>query len=167
MEIIYMENHVGCDVSNHLKSPAIMNLREPEKQILDDFEHKVTNKMQKYGDEPDFPKLENYGLTRMELDDYLFDKQAILDMGGSKRTQLTVGGFVTVIPVLILSCFPDKSPIYENGKAMTTIIAIIIGLLLACFCKALLQMVILYRVNKHKETKMETFIKAVLFYEKR
>ena len=144
-----------------------MNLREPEKQILDDFEHKVTNKMQKYGDEPDFPKLENYGLTRMELDDYLFDKQAILDMGGSKRTQLTVGGFITVIPVLILSCFPDKSPIYENGKVMTTIIAIIIGLLLACFCKALLQMVILYRVNKHKETKMETFIKAVLFYEKR
>lgn len=144
-----------------------MNLREPEKLILDDFEHKVTNKMQKYGDEPDFPKLENYGLTRMELDDYLFDKQAILDMGGSKRTQLTVGGFITVIPVLILSCFPDKSPIYENGKAMTTIIAIIIGLLLACFCKALLQMVILYRVNKHKETKMETFIKAVLFYEKR
>lgn len=144
-----------------------MNLREPEKQILDDFEHKVTNKMQKYGDEPDFPKLENYGLTRMELDDYLFDKQAILDMGGSKRTQLTLGGFITVIPVLILSCFPDKSPIYENGKAMTTIIAIIIGLLLACFCKALLQMVILYRVNKHKETKMETFIKAVLFYEKR
>lgn len=144
-----------------------MNLREPEKQILDDFEHKVTNKMQKYGDEPDFPKLENYGLTRMELDDYLFDNQAILDMGGSKRTQLTVGGFITVIPVLILSCFPDKSPIYENGKAMTTIIAIIIGLLLACFCKALLQMVILYRVNKHKETKMETFIKAVLFYEKR
>lgn len=144
-----------------------MNLREPEKQILDDFEHKVTNKMQKYGDEPDFPKLENYGLTHMELDDYLFDKQAILDMGGSKRTQLTVGGFITVIPVLILSCFPDKSPIYENGKAMTTIIAIIIGLLLACFCKALLQMVILYRVNKHKETKMETFIKAVLFYEKR
>lgn len=144
-----------------------MNLREPEKQILDDFEHKVTNKMQKYGDEPDFPKLENYGLARMELDDYLFDKQAILDMGGSKRTQLTVGGFITVIPVLILSCFPDKSPIYENGKAMTTIIAIIIGLLLACFCKALLQMVILYRVNKRKETKMETFIKAVLFYEKR
>ena len=144
-----------------------MNLREPEKQILDDFEHKVTNKMQKYGDEPDFPKLENYGLTRMELEDYLFDKQAILDMGGSKRTQLTVGGFITVIPVLILSCFPDKSPIYENGKAMTTIIAIIIGLLLASFCKALLQMVILYRVNKYKETKMETFIKAVLFYEKR
>jgi hypothetical protein len=117
------------------------------------------------GANADFPKFENYGITRMDLDDYLFDKQAILDMGGSKRTQLTVGGFITVIPVLILSCFPDKSPIYENGKALTTVIALIIGLLLACFFKALLQMIIAYRVNKHKETQMETFIKAVLFYE--
>ena len=108
-----------------------MNLREPEKQILDDFEHKVTSKIEKYGANADFPKFENYGITRMDLDDYLFDKQAILDMGGSKRTQLTVGGFITVIPVLILSCFPDKSPIYENGKALTTVIALIIGLLLA------------------------------------
>lgn len=144
-----------------------MNLKEPEKQILDDFEHKVTNRIEKYGDQPDFPKLENYSITRMELDDYLFDKQAILDMGGSKRTQLTVGGFVTVIPVLVLSCFPDKSPIYENGKALTTVVAILIGLLLACFLKALLQMLILYRVNKQKQTQMETYIKAVLFYTPR
>ena len=123
-----------------------MKLREPEKQILDDFEHKVTGKIAKYGNEPDFPKFENYGITRMELDDYLFDKQSILDMGGSKRSQLTIGGFITVLPVLVLSCFPDKSPVYDN---------------------ALLQMIIAYRVNHHKEPKMETFIKAVLFYEKR
>lgn len=144
-----------------------MKLREPEKQILDDFEHKVTGKIAKYGNEPDFPKFENYGITRMELDDYLFDKQAILDMGGSKRSQLTIGGFITVLPVLVLSCFPDKSPVYDNGKMLATVIAVIIGLLLACFVKALLQMIIVYRVNHHKEPKMETFIKAVLFYEKR
>lgn len=144
-----------------------MKLREPEKQILDDFEHKVTGKIAKYGNEPDFPKFENYGITRMELDDYLFDKQAKLDMGGSKRSQLTIGGFITVLPVLVLSCFPDKSPVYDNGKMLATVIAVIIGLLLACFVKALLQMIIAYRVNHHKEPKMETFIKAVLFYEKR
>ena len=143
-----------------------MNIREPEKQYIDDFEHKVTSKIERYGDEPDFPQLENYGITRLELDDYLFDKQAILDMGGSKRSQLTIGGIITVIPILILSAFPDKSPIYAHGKMLTTVIAIIIGLLIACFFKALLQMIILYRVNKHKETKMETYIKAVLFYEK-
>ncbi len=150
-----------------LKTSKIMKLREPEKQILDDFEHKVTGKIAKYGNEPDFPKFENYGITRMELDDYLFDKQAILDMGGSKRSQLTIGGFITVLPVLVLSCFPDQSPVYDNGKMLATVIAVIIGLLLACFVKALLQMIIAYRVNHHKEPKMETFIKAVLFYEKR
>lgn len=144
-----------------------MKLREPEKQILDDFEHKVTGKIAKYGNEPDFPKFENYDITRMELDDYLFDKQSILDMGGSKRSQLTIGGFITVLPVLVLSCFPDQSPVYDNGKMLATVIAVIIGLLLACFVKALLQMIIAYRVNHHKEPKMETFIKAVLFYEKR
>lgn len=144
-----------------------MKLREPEKQILDDFEHKVTGKIAKYGNEPDFPKFENYDITRMELDDYLFDKQSILDMGGSKRSQLTIGGFITVLPVLVLSCFPDQSPVYDNGKMLATVIAVIIGLLLACFVKALLQMLIAYRVNHHKEPKMETFIKAVLFYEKR
>jgi len=144
-----------------------MNLREPEKQILDDFEHKVTNKIEKYGDRPDFPKLENYGITRMDLDDYLFDKQAVLDMGGSKRTQLTVGGFITVIPVLVLSCFPDKAPVYAHGKALATVVAIVVGLLIACFFKALLQMIILYRINKQKQThtQMETYIKAVLFYQ--
>ena len=47
------------------------------------------------------------------------------------------------------------------------LLTVIIGLLMACFVKALLQMIIAYRVNHHKEPKMETFIKAVLFYEKR
>ncbi len=129
-----------------------MKLREPEKQILDDFEHKVTGKIAKYGNEPDFPKFENYGITRMELDDYLFDKQAILDMGGSKRSQLTIGGFITVIPVLVLSCFPDKSPIYENGKTLdhghSRHHRSAAGVFLS---RHLLQMIIAYRVNKHKE----------------
>ena len=83
-----------------------MKLREPEKQILDDFEHKVTGKIAKYGNEPDFPKFEDYGITRMELDDYLFDKQSILDMGGSKRSQLTIGGFITVLPRTGAVLFP-------------------------------------------------------------
>ena len=97
-----------------------MKLREPEKQILDDFEHKVTGKIAKYGNEPDFPKFENYGITRMELDDYLFDKQAILDMGGSKRSQLTIGGFLPVLPVPLspssLRLFSPLSPLFLQNS---------------------------------------------------
>ena len=46
-----------------------MNIREPEKQILNDFEHKVTSKIKLYGNYPDFPKMEDYGIEGMELDD--------------------------------------------------------------------------------------------------
>ena len=50
-----------------------MNLKDPEKEFFNDFEHKVTDKMKKYADRQDFPKVEDYGITRMELDDYLFE----------------------------------------------------------------------------------------------
>lgn len=142
-----------------------MNIREPEKQVIDDFEHRVTNKINKYGDLPDFPKLADYGIERMELEDYLFDKQAILDMGGSARAQLTTGGIITLLPVLVLSAFPDHSPIYVYGKMWTTVLAILLGLMIALFFKALLKLVISIRLSSNKDPKLESYIKAVLFYE--
>ena len=142
-----------------------MKLREPEKQILDDFEHKVAGKIAKYGNEPDFPKFENYGITRMELDDYLFDKQAILDMGGSSRNKLTVGGIITLLPVIVLSAFPDSAYIY--GKMGTTVLAIAVGLMLALCLYAVLKAVIRFRLARHADLKFETYIKAVLFYQPR
>ena len=109
-----------------------MNIREPEKQILNDFEHKVTSKIKLYGNYPDFPKMEDYGIEGMELDDYLFDKQAILDMGGSSRNKLTVGGIITLLPVIVLSAFPDSAYIY--GKMGTTVLAIAAVCFDKCHC---------------------------------
>lgn len=142
-----------------------MNIREPEKQILNDFEHKVTSKIKLYGNYPDFPKMEDYGIEGMELDDYLFDKQAILDMGGSSRNKLTVGGIITLLPVIVLSAFPDSAYIY--GKMGTTVLAITVGLMLALCLYAVLKAVIRFRLAHHTDLKFETYIKAVLFYQPR
>ena len=46
-----------------------MNLKDTEKEFFDDFEHKVTDKIKKYGDSYKFPKLEDYGIERMEWED--------------------------------------------------------------------------------------------------
>ncbi len=140
-----------------------MNLKDPEKEFFDDFEHKVKGKVAKYGDRPDFPKLEDYGIERMELEDYLFDKQAILDMGGTPRNKMTVGSIVTLIPIIILSAMPDSSYIY--GKTWTSVLAIAIGLMLTLCLFAVLKAVIQMRLSKHKDPKLESYIKAVLFYE--
>lgn len=111
-----------------------MNLKDPEKEFFDDFEHKVTDKIKKYGDRPNFPKLEDYGIERMELEDYLFDKQAIMDMGGTPRHKMTVGGIITLIPIIILSAMPDSAYVY--GKTWTSVLAIVIGLMLTlCFMR--------------------------------
>ncbi len=139
-----------------------MQLNEPEKQILNDFEHKVTNRMAKYADEPDFPKLENYGITRMELDDYLIDKQAILDFGGSKRMQYTVLGFLVILPVLILDMVPEDARPYG---IYTVFAAVGVGLLIAAFLKALQKMIISVKLKNQKDIKFEKYINAVLFYQ--
>lgn len=140
-----------------------MNLKDPEKEFFDDFEHKVTGKMKKYADRQDFPKVEDYGITRMELDDYLFDKQSILDMAGTPRTKMTVGGIITLLPVVILSAFPDNA--YVFGKMWTTVLAIVVGFMLYMCVYAFQKAIIQLRLSKHKDAKYESFLKAVLFYE--
>lgn len=140
-----------------------MSLKEPDKQYFDDYEHRITGKIQKCAGQPGFPQLSDYGIDRQDFDGYLFDKQAVMDMGGSQRSQLTVGGIVTVLPVLVLSAFPEES--YVFGTMWTTLLALAVGLMLALLLYALLQVVIRCRLAKLKDAKMESYIKAVLFYE--
>lgn len=142
-----------------------MNLREPEKQYVDDYEHRITNKIKACAEEPGFPQLADYGIDRQEFEGYLFDQQAIMDSPGTARGQLTVGGIITVLPVLVLSAFPDDSAVYAAGKMWATLAALLIGLLIALFLRALAQMVVSYRLRKMRDAKMEAYIKAVRFYE--
>lgn len=143
----------------------MMELREPAKQILDDYEHRVTNKIKKCEGKPGFPRLEDYGIDSQDFEGYLFDKQAIMDSAGSERSQLTIGGFVTVLPVIVIAAFQDDSPVYAYGQMWATVGALLVGLLMALLLKGLSKMVIRYRLAKMQDPKMESYIKAVLFYE--
>lgn len=138
-------------------------MREPEKQFFDDFEHKVTGKIAKYGDKPNFPKIEDYGIDRQDFDGYLFDKQAILDMEGSKRTQFTVAGIIMILPLLVLSACPDSAYIW--GKTWTTVAALALGLAFyLLIVKPIMKAIIHFRLSRIKDPQMESYIKAVLFY---
>lgn len=139
-----------------------MKLNELEVQVLDDFSHQVTGKIDKYGDRDDFPKMGSYQIERQELDGYLFDKQAVLDMEGSKRSQYTLFGILVVIPILILSAFPEK--VWPWGY-YTVLVAIGSGLLLGLFIKGLMRMIINFRVRKMADRHFDAYINAVLSYE--
>lgn len=139
-----------------------MKLNELEVKLIDDFSHQVTRKIDKYGDRPDFPNMDVYRIDRQELDGYLFDKQAILDMEGSPRSQYTLFGILAVIPILVLSAIPEENWPWGN---LTVLAAIGCGLLLGLFIKGLMRMIISYRVRKMADRHMDAYINAVLSYE--
>lgn len=142
-----------------------MKLQEPEKQFFDDYEHKVSGKINKYGDRPDFPKMETFGIDRQELDGYLFDQQAIMDMEGTPRTQYTVAGCLIVLPVIILACFPEKS--FSGSLAINTVGAVIVGVILWLIKKSVCKMIINIRLSRMRIRKLESYIHAVLSYEEK
>lgn len=139
-----------------------MKLNELEVQVLDDFSHQVTGKIDKYADRDDFPNMSRYNIDRQELDGYLFDKQAILDMEGSKRSQYTLFGILAVIPILILSAFPESEWPWGN---LTVLAAVGCGLLLGLFIKGLMRMIISFRIRKMADRHFDAYINAVLSYE--
>ena len=74
--------------------------------LLNDFQHDVTATIERYKDEPEFPHIHDFNITAGELDDYLFEKQAILDSNGTERSRYTLAGTLVVLPVVILAFFP-------------------------------------------------------------
>jgi len=128
---------------------------------IDDFEHRVINRMKLYDNRPDFPRVEDYGFDRRALDDYLFDKQAILDSEGSLTQQYIILGFCMALPVFILDAIPEE--IRPWGK-WSIVAAIIIGLLLAFFIKSLRKMIVKIRLRKNANAKIDSFVNAVMHY---
>lgn len=139
-----------------------MKLNELEVAVIDDFSHRVTRKIDKYGGKPDFPRMDTYRIDRQELDGYLFDKQAVLDMEGSPRSRYTLFGILAVVPILILSAIPEANWPWGNW---TVLAAIGCGLLLGFFIKGLVRMIISYKIRKMADRHMDAYINAVLSYE--
>lgn len=73
--------------------------------ILDDMEHHVRDAIARYKDQPGFPQLESYGVTEDDLDDYLFDKQAVIDTVDDLRKKYTTWGIVFITPTVIMAFF--------------------------------------------------------------
>ena len=73
--------------------------------LLDDMEHHVREAIARYKDAPGFPQLESYGVTEDELDDYLFDKQAVIDTVDDLRKKYTTWGIIFIIHTVIMAFF--------------------------------------------------------------
>ena len=134
-----------------------------EENILNDFEHSVTNKIKEFGAHPDFPKLEDFDITKAQLDDYLFDKQALIDSLGSEKSQYTQAGILIVLPVIIAAAFPEKS--LPGGALGGSLISIGIGIMLALLVSGLQRFVRRIRIKRLHDARIENYIAQVLSYK--
>ncbi len=83
-------------------------MKELQPDVLNDYEHRILRGIGQHEGEDGFPALAAFGVERKGLEDYLYEYQRILDSPGSQKAQLTKYGIVAVIPVIILSAFPES-----------------------------------------------------------
>lgn len=74
-------------------------------QILDDMEHRVRKVIADHREDPGFPKLEDYGVSEEDFDDYMFYKQAIIDDVDSLRKKYTIYSIIFIIPFVVMAFF--------------------------------------------------------------
>jgi hypothetical protein len=121
----------------------------------------VFRRIEVWGNNKDFPQMNDYGISKETLTDYLFDKQAILDMIGSERFQYTLLGLFVVLPIFVVACFPDsKLPWGTN----TAIVAGLGGIGLFVLYRLIMKMIINMRLKKIYDSKHESYIQKVLSY---
>lgn len=115
-------------------TPLHTTMKDLQPNILNDYEHRVTRLIEKHGHRPDFPQMADHGVTQEELDDFLFDYQAVLDSEGSARTQQTLYGIIALVPLIIASAFPAEMLPWQS-ETMGVIYSLAAGIAIACAVK--------------------------------
>lgn len=126
-----------------------------------DFYTLISNKINRFHESEDFPQLEQFSITKEELNDYLLDKQAILDREGSKRSQYTIMGLLIALPLIVLSAFPQKSLPWGDYIYLVGILA---GLLLVGIVKFATKCLIRRQLKHISDERIEKYLEAVQNY---
>lgn len=131
------------------------------KDILDDFEHRVTRIIEEHEGDSLFPKLEDFHITEENFADYIFEKQRILDFGRDRKTRYTVWGILIVLPVLFIDAFPHEQLPWGE---LSFFAAILFGIMLCAAYELLVWVIRMVRLRRWHDPQMERYIQKVLHY---
>ena len=134
-------------------------MKELQPDILNDYEHLILRGIDHHCHEADFPTLEANNFERKDLEDYLYEYQRILDSPGTQKSQLTKYGIVAVIPILILSAFPEE--MLPWGK-FSLFAGLAIGIIIAAALKGFSMLM----VNRHIKQLRNDNVKLAAYADK-
>lgn len=106
-------------------------------------------KIRDHHDEKGFPQLADFHTTQDDVDGYLFDYQAALDSEGTEKGRYTVAGILLILPILVLSAFPDESLPFEG--ITNVLCALLIGLVLFGIYRVLMKLLVRHRIGRAKQ----------------
>lgn len=124
---------------------------------IDDMEHRVRKVIAEHREEAGFPKLEDYGVSEEEFDDYLFDKQAVIDDIDSLKKKYTIYSIIFIIPFVVIA-------FYET-TVRNTLMATGCGLLLCLAYYLLTLLVRKIRMSRMNNEAIERYITDVMKYQ--
>ena len=124
---------------------------------IDDMEHRVRKVIAEHREEAGFPKLEDYGVSEEEFDDYLFGKQAVIDDIDSLKKKYTIYSIIFIIPFVVIA-------FYET-TVRNTLIATGCGLLLCLAYYLLTLLVRKIRMSRMNNEAIERYITDVMKYQ--
>ena len=73
--------------------------------IEDSYQQQMLRKIALRSSEDGFPKYTDFGVDKESVEDYLSEKQDVLNLRGSQTRQFTVVGCLILVPALIASGF--------------------------------------------------------------
>lgn len=130
--------------------------------ILNDYEHAVNRKIEENADKADFPKMEAYDIKKEDFDNYLFNKQAILDSNTNEKVRYTIWGILIAIPVLVLDAFPHEE--LPWGEDLSLFVGIGAGVVFCVCYQIIMGAVKRYRLSHQRDEQMERYIADVMGY---
>lgn len=98
--------------------------------VEDTYQLRILRKISLHELTPDFPKLQDYGIDKSTMEDYLSDKQDILDIPGSQTHRMTVLAGIVLVFTLIASAFDHLDTIFGSNASL---VGLAFGLVVA-FC---------------------------------
>ena len=126
--------------------------------ISNDFERQLRHKIAHYDYLDTFPKMADFDVNRSEFDDYVIEKQSILDMEGNARKRYTLLALIFLLPFFVLSAFPEQ---YLPLGNYAFIIGFVIGFLLVALQQWIIKKVKQKRLNRIYHPQIEKYIEAV------
>ena len=126
--------------------------------ISNDFERQLRYKIAHYDYLDTFPKMADFGVNQSDFDDYVIEKQSILDMEGNARKRYTLLALIFLLPFFVLSAFPEQ---YLSLGNYAFLIGFVIGFLLVALQQWIIKKIKQKRLNRIYHPQIEKYIEAV------